>query len=580
MRTRFGVAAAALFAAAAQLAAESRQVKISPEVLVRIDADEITLSAKPLPGEGLDAFVLRLTDDARTKKSIQELNRDVRRLRRDLFVNVPYELLSPAYKKIAIEALFPEDGPEPRAWVHIVSAESRAPESLWRISEWFTGDGANYKKIMAAGNIEALPTRPGQSIRVPRDLLLPAFREAVDAAVAPAPVEAALEYGQDAQGRYALYRLRAGEALYSAVVVRFTGLLHAEDVNAKAAELARRSGITDVHAIPVGFGVKIPVQDLAAEFRPRDDPERIAEAKSRLEASQYANRVAAERLAGVTVVLDPGHGGRDTGALVAGIEEARYVYDIACRLERRLREETRAKVHMTLDRDAPCPARLSDKVAETRSARVRTTPPYALEDSTVGVNFRWYLANAVLRRAEKQGGSPEKTVFLSLHADSLHPAVRGAMVYVPGEKFLTGTGAKSGQVYAARREVRDDPKVTFTRRERVQAEGVSTDLAERIVGAFRQAELPLHAFAPVRRNVLRGGREWVPAILRYNRIPSRVLVEVGNLNNPEDRQLLVTRSYRDQVAGALVEALVAFFRPPGESTITAQAPSGETVKAR
>jgi N-acetylmuramoyl-L-alanine amidase len=154
------------------------------------------------------------------------------------------------------------------------------------------------------------------------------------------------------------------------------------------------------------------------------------------------------------------------------------------------------------------------------------------------------------------------------------------MVYVPGEKFLTGTGAKSGQVYAARREVRDDPKVTFTRRERVQAEGVSTDLAERIVGAFRQAELPLHAFAPVRRNVLRGGREWVPAILRYNRIPSRVLVEVGNLNNPEDRQLLVTRSYRDQVAGALVEALVAFFRPPGESTITAQAPSGETVKAR
>jgi N-acetylmuramoyl-L-alanine amidase len=575
-----GIAAAALLAAA-ELAAESRQVAVSPEVLVRIESDEITLSAKPLPGEGLDAFVLRVTDDARTKKRIQELNRDVRRLRRDLFVNVPYALLSPAYKKIAIEALFTQDRAEPQAWVHVVSAESKAPESLWQIAVWFTGDGANYKKVMAAGKIEALPTVPGQSVRVPRDLLLPAFREAVDAAVAPAPpAEAVLEYGADEQGRYALYRLARGEALYSAVVVRFTGLLHAEDVNAKAAQIARRSGISDVHAIPVGFGVKIPVEDLAAEFRPRDDPERIAEEKSRLEASQYANRVEADRLAGVTVVLDPGHGGRDTGALVEGIEEARYVYDIACRLERRLSKETRAKVHMTLERDAPCPARLSDKVGETRSARVRTTPPYALEDSTIGVNFRWYLANAILRKAEKEGGTPEKTVFLSLHADSLHPAVRGAMVYVPGEKFLTGTGVKTGEIYSARREVRDAPKVSFSRRERVAAEGISTDLAERIVGSFRAAELPLHAFAPIRRNVLRGGREWVPAILRYNRIPSRVLVEVGNLNNPEDRQLLVTRSYREQVAAALVDALVAFFRPEKDPTVTAQIPGAEDVKAR
>jgi N-acetylmuramoyl-L-alanine amidase len=72
----------------------------------------------------------------------------------------------------------------------------------------------------------------------------------------------------------------------------------------------------------------------------------------------------------------------------------------------------------------------------------------------------------------------------------------------------------------------------------------------------------------------------VPAILRYNRIPSRVLVEVGNLNNPEDRQLLVTRSYREQVAGALVDALVAFFRPEKDPTVTAQIPGAEDVKAR
>ena len=69
--------------------------------------------------------------------------------------------------------------------------------------------------------------------------------------------------------------------------------------------------------------------------------------------------------------------------------------------------------------------------------------------------------------------------------------------------------------------------------------------------------------SPIRRNVIRGGREWVPAILRYNRIPARVLVEVCNLNNPEDRKLLVTRGFRDKVARSLVWALVEFYGGEG-----------------
>ena len=105
--------------------------------------------------------------------------------------------------------------------------------------------------------------------------------------------------------------------------------------------------------------------------------------------------------------------------------------------------------------------------------------------------------------------------------------------------------------------------MSFSRKEKVEAEGVSRDLAEHIVASFRAADLPLHAFEPIRRNVIRGGREWVPAILRYNRIPARVLVEVCNLNNPEDRRLLRTRAYREKVAEALVEALVDVLRRRG-----------------
>jgi hypothetical protein len=144
------------------------------------------------------------------------------------------------------------------------------------------------------------------------------------------------------------------------------------------------------------------------------------------------------------------------------------------------------------------------------------------------------------------------------------------MVYIPGEKYLKSSFQKSGELYEARREVREQPRVRFSRRDRIKAEGVSRQLAEKIVSAFRSMKLPLHPFQPIRRNVIRGGREWVPAILRYNRIPARVLVEVCNLNNPDDRKLLVSRSYREKVAQAIVAALVEFYGGDDSKTVTAE----------
>ncbi len=541
--------------------ARERTVVVSPEIRVTIeDGDEITLSARPISGEGLDAFVQRLTEDPRAKSEIVRANEGLRRLRADKAVNVPYVLLSQSFRKIAIEALYPEDRATLAGWEHRVAGLSGKPESLWRIAEWFTGDGRNYRKLRDAKAIASLETQPGQVVLVPAALLTPAFREAVAAAAPPAEAAPpALEFGSDEQGRYAVYRLRKGEALYSAVVVRFTGRVHAEDVNAKAAEIAARSGVADVHAMPVGFPVRIPIADLSPEFRPPDDPERIEEQNARLEASQFANTVKTADLSGVTLVLDAGHGGRDTGAIVQGMQEAPYVYDIACRVERIVRARTRARVVPTVGRSAPCPAARSEAVGESRSARVLTSPPYPIEDAAVGVNFRWYLANSVYKNVGKNGGHEDRTVFVSLHADSLHPAVRGTMIYVPGEKFLNGSYAKTGEPYTSRREVREAPRVSFSRREKIAAEGVSRDLAERLVASFREADLPLHPFQPIRRNVIRGGREWVPAILRYNRIPARVLIEVCNLNNPDDRRLLRTRAYREKVAGAIADALVAFY---------------------
>ena len=52
-----------------------KTVVVSPELKVSIgEGDEITLSARPLPGEGLDAFVKRFTEDPRTKSEILSRN--------------------------------------------------------------------------------------------------------------------------------------------------------------------------------------------------------------------------------------------------------------------------------------------------------------------------------------------------------------------------------------------------------------------------------------------------------------------------------------------------------------------------
>jgi N-acetylmuramoyl-L-alanine amidase len=245
--------------------------------------------------------------------------------------------------------------------------------------------------------------------------------------------------------------------------------------------------------------------------------------------------------------------------------ESTYVYDVASRLRKVLLETTRAEVVMTtrepgLGWEVPDRDRLPDR----RTRVLLTDPPYRLTDPVAGVNLRWYLANAVLRRPGPGGKPvpPERTVFLSLHADSLHPSVRGAMAYVPGERFLRSRYGRATPFYRSFREVRDEPVVSFTKKERVLAEGASTSLAEKLIGAFRRRSLPVHQFRPVRTHVIRKGREWVPAVLRYNKIPNRVLFELSNLSNENDRQLTVTRAFRQQSAEALADGLVAFFGGP------------------
>ena len=50
-----------------------------------------------------------------------------------------------------------------------------------------------------------------------------------------------------------------------------------------------------------------------------------------------------------------------------------------------------------------------------------------------------------------------------------------------------------------------------------------------------------------------------PRLLRYNAVPAKLLLEVGNLANVEDRALLTTRAFRQEVAGSVVDGLLSYF---------------------
>jgi N-acetylmuramoyl-L-alanine amidase len=133
------------------------------------------------------------------------------------------------------------------------------------------------------------------------------------------------------------------------------------------------------------------------------------------------------------------------------------------------------------------------------------------------------------------------------------------MAYIPGASYTAGSYSRSGSVYSARAEYRDRPQVSFSSSERVQSEGLSRDLAQHIIASFRRGGLAVHPDKPIRDKVIRQRRSWVPAVIRFNAVPAKLLLEVCNLANTE------TREFRQRVAEAIVAGIVDYYGD-GESS--------------
>lgn len=549
-----------------------------------IAATAAVLTAVWIPAHGLDPFPVEVCVSSPTggqvwarlafKKGVQIQSRH---LPVAFLTNagnpdwVGFPELSPEGRRWLLQALWPADEWREDGVKHKVRWPRH--ESVWLLSQLFSGHGQNYDQLAQANPGRAEILQEGDVWVIPKDLLAEELggkgrgvpertqpEDGLDDEARVLAFRAQLTYGSDRKGHYAAYRLRKGEALYSSVVMRYTDRVDPRDVNELAAEIAQRSDIEDVRNIQPGALIKIPVVHLADPFQPEGTRALQEERNVRQEVRRTRKVDGGPRLKGVCIVLDPGHGGIDVGAKVNGVWESDFVFDIAMRTQKILLEETEAEVFSTIH----CPKMVNpirDRITSPcRDAELMTTPRIANDGehpNAVSVHLRWVLANAKFAQAQTKG--LDKTVFISLHADSLHPTARGTMAYVPGAGGVPRNFTLGVRRTLRVREARLGSAVRFTDRERLQGEARSRILAETILESLMKQRIPVHANRPIRNVIRRGRKNYVPAVIRHNRASAKILMEVANLANDADAENMKSSAFRQRYAEALAKGIRAYF---------------------
>jgi N-acetylmuramoyl-L-alanine amidase len=217
-------------------------------------------------------------------------------------------------------------------------------------------------------------------------------------------------------------------------------------------------------------------------------------------------------------MLDPGHGGKDPGAIgYAGTYEKHVAFATALELRRQLERTGRFRVELTRQQDVFVPL---DRRVE---------------------------------RAQGLGAA----LFISMHADAIaSPGVRGASVYT------LATSASDAQTAAlAQRENSAD------RFGGPQFRAASPEVAQILASLVRQETRS--GSARLQRSVVGALDLSLPmlpnparhagfVVLKAADIPS-VLVEMGFMSNPRDEAALRQASHRARVAAAMTSAISAYF---------------------
>ncbi|TDI66680.1 MAG: N-acetylmuramoyl-L-alanine amidase [Alphaproteobacteria bacterium] len=242
----------------------------------------------------------------------------------------------------------------------------------------------------------------------------------------------------------------------------------------------------------------------------------IDETKSPAWAKNFVRRKPAAHV----IVLDPGHGGKDPGAVSArGTREADIVLSLAKELRAQLMSRGRYyKVVLTRDED-------------------------------VGLALRERLAIA---------RDQEASLLISLHADKIRgqPNVRGASVYT-----LSKTASDEEAAVLARKENRSDILLDVDMSDNSdEVNDILIDLAmrETMNGSVRFARLLMPELAKNTKVLSNNHRYAGFAVLKAPDVPS-VLLEMGYLSNRGDEKNLNSKSWRKKIASSIVDAIDRYF---------------------
>ena len=219
-----------------------------------------------------------------------------------------------------------------------------------------------------------------------------------------------------------------------------------------------------------------------------------------------------------TIMIDPGHGGIDPGAMVASIAEKSVVLAFGKSLKDQLENSGRYRVVMTRDDDRFLS--LADRV--------------------------------------QAGRNEQADLFISIHADSLVQSqdVRGATVYTRSERATDAEAAK----LAAKENEADAAAGLETSEEVQDVAGILMDLARRETRTFsgvfaRNLVDKLGGSVKMHKIPLRSARFWV---LSAPDVPS-VLIELGYMSSPKDAELLNSPEWRGKAVTAVSVAIDDYF---------------------
>jgi hypothetical protein len=235
--------------------------------------------------------------------------------------------------------------------------------------------------------------------------------------------------------------------------------------------------------------------------------------------------------------------------------EHAVVHDIGVRLLQLLGRERNIEVMSTLAiSEGISPQNRGIPELPTKCT-LTTTPPCDLnrEHTRTAVNLRWMLANSIYRQVlEREGPSPLVT-FVSIHVDARETGPGAAV-------FLPPSSPADPDIQSRRPYMRYIEGGQHFRLEPTEASGnhqrTSSVLARMLLRSLRGRGIDLDDSDPVRRFSADEGE--VPAVLDYNRIPARVLIEIGNMRHLSDQKRLIDSDYRQRIAEAIAEALFEY----------------------